>query len=213
MEAGGVRDLAELSESPTRGRGVYLPSCASMYARKSWLMRVWYPFPCFLNHAKTSASTRSVTWHFPDGGLRPSRTTERAKSSADSGGISEKSMSSSFRLSNLDRSVLAAFKKGRFFIFTRLSSRDDVDNSICFRMRDDYDRAVQKTDGDKSRLIIIIAPILQCSGHTVGSRYTIPEVNSVFAEPPTSGAHRPGLIARENGPKPSLNPAGGQLGI
>ncbi len=145
---------------------------ASTYARKTSFILVWYPGPRSRNQASTSSSIRNVICCLRTTGLKPSRTMASAKSSGESSGTSDISISSSCIASTSFQSVwfLAESNVSEVdFLFTlcRLSDRDDSDFTVSFCMSNDHRSPRRHSDTDVTGLRVQEPLIFNCHCDTI----------------------------------------------
>lgn len=136
----------------------YLERCASIYARKSSLMRVWYPLPRPLNHSRTSASRRSVTWSFLGRGCSPFRATALANISAVISGCSDTSISSSRKASIRFQSVWFVVREFLeillLLISRRFAYRNNADGVSAISMTDGNNPSIKQPEGQEAQFAI-----------------------------------------------------------
>jgi hypothetical protein len=94
--------------------------------------------------------------------------------------VSEKSISSSFNASTRNQSVRNCLEVADFFIFRRLSYRNDSDDFIGLRVRDHHHPIPEQSQCDKSLFAIIQTLIKNGNGLALKDLFDPNEINSVF---------------------------------
>ncbi len=164
----------------------YLERCASIYARSSSLILVWYPLPWALNHSSTFTSSLSVTCCFLGMGFNPLRAMALANISGVISGCSDTSMSSSRKASRRSQSVWDFV--GEFFevllllIFHRFSYRDNANCLAAVGMADRNYPAIKLPECQEALLTIILAGVFSRKRKTSEDFLAANKINSAFSD-------------------------------
>ncbi len=161
----------------------YLERCASIYARSSSLILVWYPLPWALNHSSTFTSSLSVTCCFLGMGLNPLRAMALANISGVISGCSDTSISSSRKVSTRSQSVWdfvgEFFEVLRLLIFRRFSYRNNANRFATVGVADRNYPVIKQSEGQETPLAIILAGVFRCKRKTSEDFLAVNKINSV----------------------------------
>lgn len=163
-------------------RGLQRDLCALMYARRSALIRVWYPTPCARNQSRTSSSSRRVSCRLRGGAFNPRRTMARANISGVSSGFSDRSMSSSRSASKRFQSVIDCLEECFLLTACRFSRRDDSDPlaGLCMHNRDHP--ALNQSEGDEALFPVVGPRVLDCNRVAVKDCGAVGEVEPMLTD-------------------------------